>query len=122
MLSNFELLDRLFSSFKDYEKKKYEQTSNIVLHLCLPEFDGKPRQGSTERLREIEEALSALDLLSWESNRRNSLRSRLCDDNYDRSLSLVTEIIIAKRFVDRLGKDPLRSIQNLHLEGFRMSL
>lgn len=42
VLSNFNMLNMLFSSFKDYEKKKYKQTSNIVLRFCLTHFvDGK---------------------------------------------------------------------------------
>jgi hypothetical protein len=118
MLSNFGLLDELFSSFKDYEEKKYEKINNAILHLCLPEFDGKPRQGSMERLREIEEALSAIDLPRWKNDKRNSLRSRLCDDNYDRSFSLVTEITIAKRFIDKFGKDRVKVYPKLATRRF----
>jgi hypothetical protein len=86
VLSNFNMLNMLFSSFKDYEKKKYKQTSNIVLRFCLTHFvDGK--LGDIKQLTELEKALLMFNVFSWKRDRINYLKNRLCDDDYCSSLT-----------------------------------
>lgn len=104
VLSNFNMLNMLFSSFKDYEKKKYKQTSNIVLRFCLTHFvDGK--LGDIKQLTELEKALLMFNVFSWKKERINYLKNRLCDDDYCSSLTPYTELTYAKWLADRLGKD-----------------
>jgi len=105
VLSNFNILNELFSSFKGYENKKYKQANNVVLHMCLPNVWGGHRPEDIKQLNELEKALSMFKVLNWKSKRLNHLKSRLCSDNYYTSLSAYTELVIAKWLASKFGKD-----------------
>ena len=106
VLSQFNMLNKLFSSFKNYEKKKCKETKNIVLLKCLPNITTNVTDTENiEQLRELEEALSIFGVLNWQKDKMNHLKNRLCSDDYYVSLSVYIEIIVAKRLVDKFGKN-----------------
>lgn len=102
VLSQFNTLNTLFSSFDKYEKKEYEKTKNVILRFCLPDFQGKI---DTKRLTEVEDALLIFNVFGWKKTDRNCLKDRLCRDDYYLSLTQYTEITYAKWLAERIGKD-----------------
>jgi len=104
VLSKFNTLDEWFSSFKGYENKEYKQANNIVLRMCMP-VKGDISLNNIKRLSELEETLSMFNVCSWPRGKLNYLKSRLCSDDYYESLSVYSELVIAKRLADKFGKD-----------------
>lgn len=104
VLSKFNTLDEWFSSFKGYENKEYKQANNIVFRMCMP-LKGDISLNIIKRLSELEETLSMFNVRSWPREKLNSLRNRLCSDDYYQSLSAYSELVIAKRLADKFGKD-----------------
>lgn len=103
ILSQFNTLNTLFSSFHNYESKEYEKTKNIILRLCLPDIYGNIGT-RRQKLAEIEDALLIFDVLNWSKADRDHLKDRLCNDNYYKSLTQYTELIYAKWLAEKLGK------------------
>jgi len=108
VLSHFDALNSFFRGFKDYEKKNYKQTRNVVLMSCLPYLlKNKVLPEDIKKLHELEEALLAFDVSNWRRDKLNHLRSRLCSDDYYTSFSAYTELIIARRMANRVGTDKI---------------
>ena len=96
-LSQFKTLDTLFGSFAGYEGKEYDKTRNIFLRWCLP-FNL-----NETGLREVEDALVLFGAPGWNLKRRDSLKKKLCSDDYFDSLTKYTELAYAKWLADKLG-------------------
>jgi len=106
-LEEFKALDKLFDGFKDYQTKRYRDTRNTVLHLCLPKRMIDPVK-SGRRLSELEEVIDFFDVFSWNPAKLNEFRSRITSDDYMQSLTIYTELETAKRLADRLGKEKVK--------------
>jgi len=108
VLSHFNTLNSFFSGFKDYEKKNYKQTRNVVLLFCLPDLlKEKVLPRDIKSLHELEEGLLTFDVSNWQRDKLNHLRSRLCSDDYYTSFSAYTELVIARRLANRVGTDKI---------------
>lgn len=119
LIKEFKILNKLFCSFENYENKNIHEINNVVLRLCLPRLkDNRFKPGSIFYLTKLEEALSIFNILSWNRSEFNRLKSRLCSDDYIHSISIFTELIIAKWLVDKLGKDKVNIYPKLTLGGF----
>jgi len=106
VLNHFDTLNSFFHGFKDYEKKNYKQTRNVVLMSCLPDLlKEKVLPEDIKKLHELEEALLAFDVPNWQRDKLNHLRSRLCSDGYYTSFSAYTELVIARRLANKVGTD-----------------
>lgn len=97
VLNEFELLNALFDEFKGYEKKPYKKVENIVLRSCLPKISGN---ADYDKLNEIETSIKLFDLMNLSSGKFNGFKSRLCSDKYNDSVSVCSELMIAKHLVD----------------------
>lgn len=118
VLKKFNQLNQLFDEFKGYESKQYYQTRNTILLMCLPDFNGSLKHNSIKSLTQLEDSLILFDVLNWSSAKLNKLRSSLCDDDYDTSISPYTELMIAKHLAGRLGNDNVKLYPQLQGGGF----
>lgn len=108
VLKQFNQLNQLFDEFKGYESKQYYQTRNTIMLMCLPDFNGSLKLKSIKSLIQLEDSLRLFDVLNWSSAELNKLKSSLCDDDYDTSISPYTELMIAKHLAVRLGNDNVK--------------
>ena len=118
LLQKFKLLDQLLDGFKQYETKRYHDTRNIVLHMCLPEIKGTIKSADLRMLGDLEKGLEWFGVMSWHPKKLAHLKSRLSSDDYYQSLSAFTELIVAKRLVDRLGRENVELYPRLKSGGF----
>jgi hypothetical protein len=101
VLSQFSTLNMFFSSFKNYERKQYEKTRNVILRFCLPDAQG---MSNAESLAEVEDALLIFNVAKWNRADKLEFAGRLCSDDYTTSLSAYTELACSKWLAERLGK------------------
>jgi len=111
-LKNFDTLNSLFSSFAGYESKKYRCAKNIVFRMC------SSTQNVEKELKELDDALRIFNVLNLQDERANDFKGRLRSDDFYQSLTAYTELVIAKRFADRLGKDNVAIYPKLPTGGF----
>lgn len=118
VLKNFPLLDALLDGFKQYETKRYHDMGNVVLHACLPDIRGGVKSTSLRRLAELEKAIELFSVMDWKTDEFNHFKSRLSDQDYLKSLSIFTELIVAKRLVEKLGRENVELYPQLQNGGF----
>ena len=107
-LRNYSVLNTLFDGLKGYEQKEYSKIGNIILHWCLPNFKGLKETISSERLKDVENALEIFDVLSWSPKALNALTSRLRNDDFHISKSVYVELHVSRFLIELLGKDKVR--------------
>ncbi|VVB94618.1 Uncharacterised protein [uncultured archaeon] len=105
VLKEFTFLNQLFDEFKGYESKQYSQTRNVVLFLSLPNFNGFLKHNSIKSLTQLEDSIKLFDVTNWAKAKLNNLKSSLCNDEYDKSLSPFTELTIAKQLAERIREE-----------------
>lgn len=105
VLMNFRSLNELLKGFENYEAKRYRDVRNAVMFMCLPAVRGGINRRSVNRLAVLEKAIQLFGVMNWCAKKLAHFRSRLASEKYIQSLSVVTELEVASKMVERLGKD-----------------
>lgn len=118
VLENFKSLNVLLEGFKEYETKRYRDIRNAVMFMCLPEIRGGINSKSIERLDVLEKTIELFGVMNWSATKLNNFKSRLASEEYIQSLSVVTELEVASKMVERLGRHNVELYPQLESGGF----
>lgn len=99
-ISNFEKLNKLFNTFKNYEKKESE---NIIFILCSRYFDDYSKYKNIVMLKYIEKALQSINFESWNSEKKNYFITEFTSDNLESSNSPFNELLFYSILLDQFG-------------------
>ncbi len=117
-LRNFRALNVLLDGFSGYETRRYRDTRNAVMSMCLPEIAGGAEAKGIKRLAKLEKTIELFGVMKWSANKLSSFRSRLASEEYIQSLSAVTELEVASKIVDLIGKENVELYPQLDSGGF----
>jgi len=106
-LEKFKSLNELFDGFRNYETKQYRVKRNPVLILCLPRMGNIP-SNAHKQVAELERAIELFGVFNWVTAKFKDFRSRITREDYIQSFSACTELLVAKRLTDRVGKDHVK--------------
>lgn len=118
VLKNFKSLNELLNGFENYETKRYRDTRNVVMFMCLPQVGDGINPRAVNRLVVLEKAIELFDIMKWSRNKLTKFRSRLASEDVIQSLSVVTELDVASKMVERLGRDNVKLYPKLASGGF----
>ena len=118
VLKNFKSLNKLLNGFENYKIKRYRDTRNAVMFMCLPQVGDGIDPRAVKRLGVLEKAIEIFDIMNWSRNKLTKFRSRLASEDAIQNLSVVTELDVAFRMVERLGRDNVKLYPKLASGGF----
>jgi len=118
ILKSFKSLNTILDEFRNYENKSYREIRNAVMFLCLPSITGDIRINSIQRLDTLERAINLFGILNWSPSKLNAFRSRLASEDYIQSLSAATELEVAYKLAQKLGREKVELYPTLESGGF----
>jgi hypothetical protein len=105
VLLKFPIINGIFENFKGYDGKLVGDARNFIFLQASPKIDGSLGITSVKWLKSVEEALSLLDFENWSAKSKGRFLTRFTSDDYFKSISPSSELLLARRMVDRFGKD-----------------